>query len=400
MIHNQEAIECPVGTITKLDTSERSTVYLVECFNGAQIRISEIALRLLQWRWSGIEQSDVARRLNELIDPPVSDEEALKYVADLENKIAALAEKKRAGEPEFGFKLTLFDASTTARVSGLLLWMFSPLAAIIGVTLIGAGAAAWILEPPGRQALTPSTAAIAYALFLASLFFHEFGHSTACLRFGGKCGKIGFTIYLIFPSFFSDVRSAWAFQRWQRVVVDVAGSYFQCVVGGILAILGVVTHFYPFYYATLLIAFTTLFNLNPIFKFDGYWMLGDAIGVTNLSKQPKRIINAVVCRMLGKKHETLPFSAAIISVLVLYSVITSSTWAAFLVHLALSIFREPQELYSTFLGTKYAHFGWTQAGQFAGTLLGLFLTVYLAFRWARGVRSWVLTLWRGRIDVR
>lgn len=62
---------------------------------------------------------------------------------------------------------------------------------------------------------------------LASSFFHELGHASACKYFGVRHGGIGFGLYLNFPVLYTDVTEVWKLNRAQRCVVNLAGVYFQ-----------------------------------------------------------------------------------------------------------------------------------------------------------------------------
>ena len=62
---------------------------------------------------------------------------------------------------------------------------------------------------------------------LASSFFHELGHASACKYFGVRHGGVGFGLYLTFPVLYTDVTEIWKLNRRQRCVVNWAGVYFQ-----------------------------------------------------------------------------------------------------------------------------------------------------------------------------
>lgn len=66
-------------------------------------------------------------------------------------------------------------------------------------------------------------------LLLLSSFVHEIGHASACRHFGVKHGGIGFGLYLTFPVFYTDVSEIWKLKRTERIVVNMAGVYFQLI---------------------------------------------------------------------------------------------------------------------------------------------------------------------------
>lgn len=157
----------------------------------------------------------------------------------------------------------------------------------------------------------------AYLLLLISLVVHELGHASACKRFGGKPSEIGFTIYLIYPALYSDVSSSWELARGKRVVVDAAGWYLQLGLGGCYMLLYHLTHWYALRMAFFMILFTCIVSPNPLFKFYGYWLASDCLGVTNLAQQPMRLARYLWNKFRGST-ERLPWSNTITGVPVVY----------------------------------------------------------------------------------
>ena len=57
-----------------------------------------------------------------------------------------------------------------------------------------------------------------FVFMLASSFFHELGHASACKYFGVRHGGVGFGLYLNFPVLYTDVTEVWR-QRDRKSVV-------------------------------------------------------------------------------------------------------------------------------------------------------------------------------------
>ena len=113
--------------------------------------------------------------------------------------------------------------------------------------------------------------------------FHELGHATATHFYKAKHGGIGFGLYLYFmPVFFADVTDIWRLDRWKRIVVNVSGVYFEIIFCGILAICSVIFHSNTLFAIASILSITTLYNLLPYFRMDGYWVLSDYINQPNL----------------------------------------------------------------------------------------------------------------------
>ena len=135
-----------------------------------------------------------------------------------------------------------------------------------------------------------------YVAIIGVTLFHEFGHAAACRRFECPHGDIGFALYFIFPAFYTDVTKVWRLPRLKRAVVDLGGVYFQAIIFVVLTFYVMVTH--DLFTLRLLWAmnFMMFFTLNPIFKMDGYWLLSDLSGLSNLHQQMRD-----ACVNLGKK---------------------------------------------------------------------------------------------------
>jgi putative peptide zinc metalloprotease protein len=119
-------------------------------------------------------------------------------------------------------------------------------------------------------------------LTLVSLLFHEFGHASACRYGGARPGVIGFGLYLIFPSLYTDVTDVYRLNRAARLRVDLGGVYFNAIFILILAGCYAATGNPLFLAAVFLDNFQILQQLFPLVRMDGYFILGDLAGVPDL----------------------------------------------------------------------------------------------------------------------
>lgn len=144
-------------------------------------------------------------------------------------------------------------------------------------------------------------------LFLCASLFHEFGHATAAHHYGAKQQGIGFGLYLNFPAFYTDVSDVWKLTRKQRVVVNFAGVYFQLIFLLPLFIVFFITHNNILKYFILTVNLNLAFTLNPFFKFDGYWIMSDMLGVPNLRARSKELFVYLWRRLRGTSELPPPF---------------------------------------------------------------------------------------------
>jgi putative peptide zinc metalloprotease protein len=158
-------------------------------------------------------------------------------------------------------------AAVVASIAAVDYWLFA-------VRGLGGGLQEVLRDPAALLAVL--------GLTLVSAAFHECGHATGCRSGGARPGVIGVGLYLLWPSFFTNVTDSYRLSRGGRLRTDLGGVYFNAVF--ILALAGL----YAVTSAPILvlaIAFTHLEMLEqllPVVRFDGYFILSDLAGVPDL----------------------------------------------------------------------------------------------------------------------
>ena len=142
-------------------------------------------------------------------------------------------------------------------------------------------------------------------LCLFSILAHEFGHAAAVSKYGGTPGNIGFALYILMPSFYADVSEIWRFSRRQRMVVDLGGVYFQQLVFASFAFIGAFTSTPEYFIACRLIDLMALLTLNPIFQFDGYWLLVDYLGLPKLYRLALNYLKYSIKNLFSRQKEII-----------------------------------------------------------------------------------------------
>ncbi|QDV19558.1 Peptidase family M50 [Gimesia panareensis] len=117
---------------------------------------------------------------------------------------------------------------------------------------------------------------------------HESAHGIVCKRYGGTVREAGSLFVLFAPLPYVDVTSCWSFpSRRARIHVAAAGMYIELLIAALAACLWGQTSEAWLNQLCFNIVFTAsvtslLFNLNPLMKFDGYYILVDLLGIPNL----------------------------------------------------------------------------------------------------------------------
>lgn len=122
---------------------------------------------------------------------------------------------------------------------------------------------------------------MAVAVFATSVF-HEIGHVAACRAMGAKHGGIGFGFYFLFPVNYAELNDVWTLKKQDRIKVNLAGVFFELIYSTIFIMVYLITGRTELLFVIVLVLFSALRQLNPFFRFDGYWVLSDFIGIPNL----------------------------------------------------------------------------------------------------------------------
>lgn len=197
--------------------------------------------------------------------------------------------------------------------AGAILWLVVVITA--GVLL----APHWdLLWKQGKESVNlyanPVNAFWLYFAFAFIKFIHELGHGFMCRRFGGEVHELGIMFLVLFPAPYVDASSAWTFKnKWHKVLVGAGGMIFELFVAGICAFFWLMTkdsggNLSLFLYNIMLIASfsTVVFNANPLLRYDGYYMLSDALEIPNLQFKSREYSLSLIKRFLFRVKWSQP----------------------------------------------------------------------------------------------
>lgn len=308
------------NTLFPIDSSESKPSYAIHT-NDIYIKLSPTAIFLTKAVKQGHSFDQIAQIVSLKQKTAVSASEIEAAYHNIQRQIQETKQKRSDNLPGFWLRFTILSERTVNQITPYLTPLFTPkLLLTIMTFFIGL-----FFLFQSRSTLAPYTPDFfTFILVLGSLLFHELGHSAACFNFGARPKEVGFTTYLIFPTFYSDVSDAWRLNRYQRAIVAISGIYFQLILGGLFMLLYLLTDNPSYSNAFVFIWFAALFSLLPIFRLDGYWLMADLLGVTNLGTQPKRIAKHYFHRLRGKQPPSLPWPNFTIMMLLLYTILSFS----------------------------------------------------------------------------
>ncbi len=156
--------------------------------------------------------------------------------------------------------------------------------AVISVLGLSWGAALLIAGPKNVLPISLTGEANGFVVFLlvmAGSLIHELGHSFAAMVSGIGLRPIGFSVYLIYPVFYTNVSGIEKVSLWKKVLIDCGGFVFQGVFLFMLLLLCTFTGSSTVAESARWIVVIVLFNLNPFFRTDGYWLYKDVYSEFN-----------------------------------------------------------------------------------------------------------------------
>jgi hypothetical protein len=114
---------------------------------------------------------------------------------------------------------------------------------------------------------------------------HELGHAAALSRFRHDPGAIGLGLYAgVLPVFFADLSAAWRLPVGQRIVVNLGGIYLQLIFATMVIALSSIHKSDFLLAAGLSSAVLALFQLVPVARSDGFWILADLVDEPRLGQ--------------------------------------------------------------------------------------------------------------------
>lgn len=292
--------------ISSFETSSKNKQFLLE-YSDRYYQINETLANLINI----LKDCD---SLNEAKDKlkrnksEITDENLLKSI--IEKKLIPIINDdfKKKKQSSFRFKTNLLSSSKLSPITSKLKFFFNPTLFIffISSSLLSILYFMFFSQKTEFHADLSSYFNIALIFFL-SVVFHELGHASASKYYKIDHGNIGFAIYLYFPVFYADVSRSWLLDRKKRIVIDFGGIYFQIIFLLPLILYYFVSNSSIAYFAIYSILVSFIYDLNPFFKFDGYWITSDILGVPNLREKTKEIFTYYFRQYIKQEKTKEPF---------------------------------------------------------------------------------------------
>ncbi len=178
-------------------------------------------------------------------------------------------------------------------------WVFTPafplalgLVALIGLFLVSRQWDAFLATFP--YFFTPGGALVLALTLTGAKLVHELGHAYTAKHFGVRVPTIGVAFMVLWPVLYTDTSDAWRLtSRRQRLLIGAAGVLAELALAAIATLLGAFLPDSPARSAAFVLAaaswlMSLLVNLNPLMRFDGYYLFSDLLGLPNLQDRAFR----------------------------------------------------------------------------------------------------------------
>lgn len=270
-------------------------------------------------------QSEVVTLLAQLHAADLLETDVAADASELQERRSRMQRRRtlqRVGNP-IAFRIPLWNPDRFLRrtlpIARLLL---SPFGAILWLLVVGAGLGLAMMHWDRFGAGLSDRLLSADGLLLSALVFpvlkliHEFGHGYAARAGGAAVREMGVILIALAPIPYVDASGASAFRsKWRRAAVGAAGVIAESFVAGLAMLAWSLLEPGPARAVAVHVVLvagvsTVLFNLNPLLRFDGYFILCDLLEIPNLGSRANRWWGWLVERhVFGADVESPPTTA-------------------------------------------------------------------------------------------
>ncbi len=149
-------------------------------------------------------------------------------------------------------------------------------------------------------------------IFVATKIMHELAHAVMCRRVGSRCGSVGVLLLCGMPCPYCDVTDVWRQESTsKRVAVMLAGIYVELILAALATCTWTIAsdptiRLHALNLMVVCGISTLVFNANPLMRYDGYFVLSDLIGSTNLRQAARDAFRGVFIKPIAGAGYAMP----------------------------------------------------------------------------------------------
>lgn len=301
------------GPVPALDGSPQWT--LVDTISGHYFKLSAAAIRLLR-HWSLQDPVQVMAAANQEAGLPLGEhdlEQLLRFLR-MHDLVAASDPEQRVSYPlkaaarrssflkqllhqYLFFRIPLWRPDPFLNRSWpwlrqygaiVLRWVF-PLLLLCGLFLVNRD---WPRYRSSFPHLFSLEGMLSYgAALIFAKFIHELGHAYMAKKAGCRVQSMGVAFIVMFPLFYTDVSDAWRLKDHKdRLLIGAGGILAELLLAVIALLAWSLLPEGPLHTTAFLLSSATwittlIVNINPLMRFDGYFILSDFLRVDNLQSR-------------------------------------------------------------------------------------------------------------------
>ena len=182
-----------------------------------------------------------------------------------------------------------FLDATASRILPLMQWKIGLLVIILGIVGILMTLRQWDSFQSSFLHFFSFEGILYYGSALIFVkILHELGHAYTAKKFGCRVPTMGVAFLVMFPVLYTDTTDSWKLTSYrQRMLIGAAGMITELSIACLATFLWPFLEDGPVRSAVFILAsltwLTTLaVNLNPLMRFDGYYLLSDFLRVENM----------------------------------------------------------------------------------------------------------------------
>ena len=166
------------------------------------------------------------------------------------------------------------------------------------------------LKDQAQGFLAPSNIGWVYVCTILVKVLHELGHSFAVKKYGGEVHTIGIMFMMLVPLPYMDATASWSFRKKRhRAFVGAAGMLCEFFIASIAMIVwanvgGGLVKSLAYNVLVMTSVSTVLFNINPLMRFDGYYILTDLLDMPNLQQHSVTHLKYLLERFVFRKQDS------------------------------------------------------------------------------------------------
>jgi putative peptide zinc metalloprotease protein len=202
-------------------------------------------------------------------------------------------------DPDRFLERTLFLVRPLFSWFGVVLWLV-----VVGIGAVLAGVH-WteLTENIVDRVLAPQNLLLLWLTYPLVKALHELGHGYATKVSGGEVHEIGIMFLVLIPVPYVDASAASGFRsKYRRMTVGAIGIAVELFLGALALFVWLnaeIGAIHAVAYNVMLISGVSslLFNGNPLLRFDGYYVLGDALEIPNLGTRSNKYLGYLAQRL-------------------------------------------------------------------------------------------------------